>query len=150
MRYLTLRKTALASALGVELDPNMGNRAMVLTLPATRIRHGHQLRLIIPSQQPVSIAQATRDEKLVAIMAEAHQARQLILANPDRSIAAIAAEHGRCRTRLGKLAALACLAPDIVTAIVEGRQSPTLTARSLQDIDLPLAWTDQRTLLGFA
>ena len=83
-------------------------------------------------------------------MADAHQARQLILANPDRSIAAIAADHGRCRTRLGKLAALACLAPDIITAIIEGRQPPTLTARSLQDIELPLAWTDQRALLGFA
>ena len=122
---------------------------MVLTLPATRVRHGHQLRLIIPAQQQISIAQATRDEKLVALMAEAYQARQLILANPERSIAAIAAEQSRCRTRLGKLASLACIAPDIVTAIVEGRQPPTLTARTLQDIDLPPAWPDQRALFGF-
>lgn len=55
-----------------------------------------------------------------------------------------------CRTRLGKLAALACLAPDIITAIVEGRQPASLTARTLQDIDLPLAWIDQWALLGFA
>jgi len=48
------------------------------------------------------------------------------------------------------LAALGCLAPDIVTAIVEGRQPASLTARRLQDIDLPLAWPDQRALLGFA
>ena len=82
-------------------------------------------------------------------MAEAHQARQLILTNPGQSIASIAADHGRCRTRLGKLAALACLAPDIVTAIVEGRQPPTLTARSLQEMEMPMAWADQRTLLGF-
>lgn len=123
---------------------------MVLTLPATRVRHGHQIRLVIPSQQPISIAAATRDEKLVALIAEAHQARQLVLTNPDQSIAAIAADHGRCRTRLGKLAALSCLAPDIVTAIVEGRQPPTMTARTLQEIDLPIAWTDQKALLGFA
>lgn len=56
----------------------------------------------------------------------------------------------RCRTRLGKLAALGCLASDIVTAIVEGRQPASLTARALQDIELPLAWADQRELLGFA
>lgn len=145
---LTVNKMSLATALELESPTDMENRAMVLTLPATRVRHGHQLRLIIPAQQPISIATATRDEKLVALVAEAHQARQLILANPDRSIAAIAADHGRCRTRLGKLAALACIAPDIVTAIVEGRQRPTLTARTLQDIDLPLAWPDQRALLG--
>ena len=123
---------------------------MVLTLPATRVRHGHQLRLIIPAPQSIAIVQATRDDKLVGLMAEAHQARRLIFANPDRSIAAIAVDHGRCRTRLGKLAALACLSPEIVTAIVEGRQPQTLTARTLQDIDLPLAWADQRALLGFA
>jgi hypothetical protein len=52
--------------------------------------------------------------------------------------------------RLGKLAALACLVPDIVTAIVEGRQPASLTACTLRDIDLPLAWPDQRALLGFA
>lgn len=146
---LTIDKIALACATGLEPDQEMENRSMVLTLPATRVRHGHQLRLIIPAPQSISIVQATRDEKLVALMAEAHQARQLILANPDRSIAAIAADKGRCRTRLGKLATLACMAPDIVTAIVEGRQPPTLTARTLQEIDLPLAWPDQRALLAF-
>jgi site-specific DNA recombinase len=44
---------------------------------------------------------------------------------------------------------LSCLAPHIVTAIVEGRQPATLTARTLQKIDLPLAWSGQRALLGF-
>lgn len=82
-------------------------------------------------------------------VAEAHAARKLILTSPDKSIAAIAAGTNRCRTRLGKFAALACLAPDIVAAIVEGRQPATLTARTLQDLDLPLGWADQRALLGF-
>ena len=147
---LTVDRIGLASAIGLVLDPDVEEKSMVLTLPATRVRHGHQIRLVIPSHQPISIAAATRDEKLVALMAEAHQARQQILANPERSIAAVAADHGRCRTRLGKLAALSCLAPDIVTAIVERRQPSTLTARTMQDIDLPLAWIDQRALLGFA
>ena len=93
---------------------------------------------------------ATRDGKPVALIAEAHAARKLVLANPEQSVASIAASHRRCRSRLGKLAALACLAPDIVTAIVEGRQPASLTARTLEAIDLPLAWTDQRALLGFA
>ena len=146
---LTVSKVGLRNELELETAADLENKEMVLTLPATRVRHGHQIRLVIPSQQPISIGAATRDEKLVALMAEAHQARQLILANPAQSIAATAADHGRCRTRLGKLAALACVAPDIVTAIVEGRQPPTLTARSLLEVDLPLAWNDQRVLLGF-
>ena len=79
-----------------------------------------------------------------------HAARKLILAEPDKSIASIAAATGRCRTRLGKLVGLACMAPDIVTALVEGRQPATLTARSLLASDLPLAWAGQRAMLGFS
>ena len=147
---LTVDNLTLARVLGLAPNPDFEPRAMVLTLPATRVRRGHQLRLIIPSQQPVSIVRATRDEKLVALVAEAHEARKFIVAKPDKSIASIAAANGRCRTRLGKLVGLSCIAPDIVTAIVEGRHPATLTARILQDIDLPLAWADQRELLGFA
>lgn len=147
---LTFDTMALAEALRLAPIADASGRQMILTLPATKVRRGHQLRLVIPGQQVITIAEATRDDKLVALIAEAYQARQLILANADQSIAAIAASHGRCRTRLGKLAALGCLAPDIVTAIVEGRQPVTLTSRTLQDIDLPLVWADQRELLGFA
>jgi len=145
---LTVNLSGLAEALGLEVPEH--SDPMVLLVAATKVRHGHQLRLVIPGPQALDIVPANRDEKLVALLAEAHVARQLILAQPDQSIASIAADNGRCRTRLGKLAALACLAPDIVTAIVEGRQPPTLTARALQGIDLPLAWPDQRALLGFS
>ena len=78
-----------------------------------------------------------------------HAARKLILAEPDKSIASNALVNGRCRTRLGKLAGLAYMAPDIVTAIIEGRQPATLTARQLLASELPNAWSDQRALLGF-
>jgi len=66
-----------------------------------------------------------------------------------KSITAIASEHGKCRTRLGRLVRLSCLAPDIVTAIVEGRQPEALTASHLSKIELPLAWPEQRKALGF-
>jgi hypothetical protein len=55
---------------------------------------------------------------------------------------------GRCRKRLAKLLAVSCLAPDIIIAIVEGRQPTGLTARSLPAADLPLAWGDQRRMLA--
>jgi site-specific DNA recombinase len=146
---VTVDKSLLGSSLGLEAAADTANLQLILTLPATKVRRGHQLRLVIPGPQTISIDQASRDDRLVALVAEAYQARQLILASPDQSVAAIATSQGRCRTRLGKLAAIGCLAPDIVTAIVEGRQPVSLTARTLQDIDLPHAWADQRALLGF-
>jgi DNA invertase Pin-like site-specific DNA recombinase len=145
---LTMDQAGLGAALGQELSHQ--HAPMVLLVAATKVRHGHQLRLVIPGPQSLTIAPTGRDEKLVALLADAHQARKLILAHPGQSIAATASLHSRCRTRLGKLAGLACLAPDIVTAIVEGRQPATLTARTLQDIALPLVWDQQRALLGFS
>ena len=144
---LTVDRAMLAKALGLELADDLPNPRFVMTLLATKVRRGHQLRLIIPGPKVLNIVPACRDEKLVTLVAEAHDARKLILAEPDKSIASIASANGRCRTRLGKLVGVSCMAPDIVTAIVEGRQPTMLTARILMDIDLPLAWADQRALL---
>jgi site-specific DNA recombinase len=45
---------------------------------------------------------------------------------------------------------LTFLAPDIVRAILDGKQPATLTARRLMaDTRLPLAWAEQRARLGF-
>jgi hypothetical protein len=139
----------IAKKLGYEASIEQ-SATIELTLPVVKVRRGHQLRLVIPGPEVINVQTAKRDEKLVTLVAEAHAARQLVLAQPDQSIAAIAARLGRCRTRLGKLAALSCLAPDIVTAIVEGRQPRALSARTLLDIELPLSWVDQRAMLGFA
>ena len=50
--------------------------------------------------------------------------------------------------RTTRLLRLAFLAPDIVTAILNGRQSPQLTAnRLMDDTRLPLDWTAQRELI---
>jgi site-specific DNA recombinase len=78
-------------------------------------------RLIIPGSRDNASAPRNRDEKLVALIAEGRAARKLLLANPGSSISATAADSGKCRTRLSKLIPVACLAPDIITAVVEGR-----------------------------
>jgi hypothetical protein len=44
---------------------------------------------------------------------------------------------------------LAFLAPDIVEAILQGRQPVELTVLRLKRIGLPLSWVEQRRLLGF-
>jgi hypothetical protein len=73
-----------------------------------------------------------------------------VFANSEQSIASIANRQGRCRARLTRLVALSCLAPDIVTAIVEGKQPEHLTANRLMGIPLPLSWAEQRAALGFS
>lgn len=132
--------------LGAALDTSPVDAApTILILSAVKLRRGHQLRLVILGPTTISVDAANRDGKLVELVAETQRARALVLASAEKPIAVIAADHGRCRTRLGKLAGLACLAPDIVTTIVEGRQPRTLTAANLL-----LCWQAQRTVLGFS
>ena len=150
------------SQIEVELDPlviaqrlglptvSEGSQTLLITIPAVRVRRGHQLRLVVPGAADAPAMPRRRDSKLVALIAEAHEAKALVLANPEKSIATMARERGRCRTRLGKLVALGCLAPDIIASIVEGRQPKHLTAARLLNTSLPLAWTDQRRELGLS
>jgi len=51
---------------------------------------------------------------------------------------------------LRSIAGLAFLAPDIQAAIINGRQPVGLTLEILHDMKLPIAWADQRTMLGFS
>ena len=115
---------------------------------AVRLRRGKALRLVIPPTSSDSSVEL-RDEKLIALIAESRTIMTQITKNPGRSIPALATEQGRCRVRMMKVAKLACLAPDIVTAIIEGRQPHKLTPSKLLAADLPLNWAEQRRALGF-
>ncbi len=66
------------------------------------------------------------------------------------SLVEIAKAEGVNVRYVGRLIPLAFLAPDIVARILSGTQPVDLTTENLtKRIDLPLAWTQQRTLLGF-
>src|SRR5437899_12493290 len=47
-----------------------------------------------------------------------------------------------------RLVDLAFLSPELVEAILQGRQPVEFTATRLTELDLPLDWTDQRRLLA--
>ncbi|HEX8215812.1 MAG TPA: hypothetical protein VF582_10180, partial [Allosphingosinicella sp.] len=54
-------------------------------------------------------------------------------------------------SRIGRIARLGLLAPDIVTAAIEGRQPAALSRSSLWEATgIPLDWPGQRKMLGIA
>ncbi len=124
-------------------------KPIALVCPTATVRRGHELRLVIPAAGAPKPLPVLRDEELVALLAKAHAARQLALGSPGHSLNRIAADAGRCRTRLARLFGVAHLAPSIDTAIVEGRQPVGLRARDLLAAALPVDWAEQRELLGF-
>jgi hypothetical protein len=144
---IELSRAGLMERLGLPTGDD--NETICISGDAVRVRKGHELRLIIPGANTDAV-EPQRDEKLIALLAEARAAHALVTSKPEHSLNRIASDAGRCRTRLTKLFNLSLLAPDIVVAIIEGRQPASLSARFLMQVDLPLAWQDQRTALGFA
>ena len=121
---------------------------LMIERQAIRLRRGKALRLVIsPTSSDNSVQM--RDEKLIALIAESRTLMAQIIESPDKSIPTLAAEQGRCRVRMMKVAKLSCLDPDIVTAIIEGRQPPKLTPGKLLAADLPITWAEQKRALGF-
>jgi site-specific DNA recombinase len=55
---------------------------------------------------------------------------------------------GITRRYIRRLIGFAFLSPELVDAILQGRQPVELTATRLTELDLPLDWTEQRKLLA--
>jgi len=91
------------------------------------------------------------DPALVRIVARAHDFRERLLQDPNLTVPAIAGQERLTIGYLSRLLRLPSLAPDIVTAIINGKHPPQLSAKRLMRLALkiPTDWAEQRKLLGF-
>jgi hypothetical protein len=86
------------------------------------------------------------DTKLITLLADAYAARKLVLAHSETPLADLANQQGKCHKHLAKLVEISCLAPDIVEAVVRGKQPSSLTATTMRTKVLPISWAEQRIL----
>lgn len=89
------------------------------------------------------------DSKLVQLIADALEARKLVISNPGLTINQVANQEGRCRKQLTKLVSVSWLSPRIVESIVVGTQPKAINRTMLLETALPTDWADQEALLGF-
>lgn len=90
------------------------------------------------------------DKALVKLLGRARQAQKLVEENRDSLVSSLALEL-RCKPgHFSRLIRLNYLAPDIVTAILDGTQPAGLTRDILLKANLPMDWSLQRKLFGFA
>jgi hypothetical protein len=124
-----------------DLDP------VVLSIEAKLRRGGKGKRLVIENG-----AGAEVNAGLAAMITEAFAIRNQLLSGSDASIEAMSGRLGTNKCRLTSLIRLSYLAPDIVRALLEGRQPIELTPTRLLRLskDLPHDWSEQRHVLGFA
>ncbi|MFC6637713.1 recombinase family protein [Sulfitobacter sp. JBTF-M27] len=90
------------------------------------------------------------DPDLIALVADARRWAGELLEGKPQTIQQITEREGLRSGSVSRVLPLAWLAPDITTAILEGRQPPHLTAKFLRGLpELPLSWEEQRRILGF-
>lgn len=121
------------------------SRILTLTVPAWVRRAGLEMALVLEG----SSAPRRIDTGLIALLGKAQMLQQRLMASDATILKDFADREGLTPSWVTRMVRLAWLAPDIIKAIVEGRQPVELTAkRLLEDTRLPLGWKEQRQHLG--
>ncbi len=125
----------------------LADRIHVVTMPSAGTRMERRFSL------PIAAAPAGAETRplpgLVDLLTTAHRAQAAVFADRDASPEELAHRFNRTPSYFARLLRLNYLAPDIATAILDGRQPRGLTRQRLIFADLPTDWRQQRILLGF-
>jgi DNA invertase Pin-like site-specific DNA recombinase len=124
-----------------------GNHVIRLTIPAWLRRAGMEMKFIRAGDD----SGAPRDASLVRMLVRATTLARHLASRPSSTLEEIGAKEGMGAPYAARLMRLNFLAPDIIIAILNGRQPVALTAsKMMADTRLPLDWSEQRKALGFA
>jgi site-specific DNA recombinase len=117
-----------------------------LTVKARLQRVGREMKLVVHNAED-----RAADPGLLRIVARAHDLQERLIQDSDLTVPALASQERLTIGYLSRLLRLPSLAPDIVTAIINGQHPPELSAKRLMRLTLkiPTDWAEQRKLLGF-
>jgi hypothetical protein len=111
-------------------------------------RCGREVRLIVPVDSELGMPVKTVPA-LIKVITRVHQWPTKIVNGEFKGRHSIAQQTGIEERYAGRILNCAFLAPDIIEAILEGRQPADLTVQKLLRA-LPVEWAGQRKRLGFA
>ncbi len=122
-----------------------------ITFPIILKRRGVETRIIINNgKEAVKEAVKVTDQVLIRTVAKARLWFEDLKSGAVASINDIAIREHIPPSEVSRQLPLAFLCPSIVSAILADKQSPEITAKSLLRMqNLPIAWNEQRDLLGF-
>ena len=137
----------LGGAVSSSSTENPSDSPIELTAPVAFKRRGAEMRLVLPGMA-IQNDRSRCDPTLIKAIARGHAWFEELAAGRARSLRELAERDGITRRYVRRLVDLAFLSPELVEAILHGRQPVDLTATRLTELDLPLDWTDQRSLLA--
>ncbi len=117
---------------------------LTVHIPLTVRRRGGRKVVIAPdgTEAPV-IAAARIDSALVKALARAFRWRRMLESGVVSTVGEIAVREAINKSYVSRILRLTLLAPEIVEAILNGRQAPEMTLRGLMR-PFPVEWTRQK------
>jgi hypothetical protein len=140
-----LRPTRLSTLLDIPARPlpSATDEAQILSVPIKLRRSGREITMLIDGAEP--FATAKPDARLIKLLIRACRFGITLVDGDGVSFAELAKREGVSRSYFTRLVRLSYLAPDIIQAILDGRQPRDLTAdKLLAHSRLPLTWHEQR------
>jgi hypothetical protein len=142
----------------LEWDGSSTFRARPTDWPCSNARHALEIAACAVSAARWPVINVTRrdpaatgkpDKLLLKLLHDARSARQLLEDRRDMTLDELGGILGCRPGHFSRLVQLTYLAPDIVTAILDGTHPVGLTSTALRKVNLPMDWAVQRRLLGF-
>jgi hypothetical protein len=121
---------------------------LTIRIPIRLQCRGGRKLIMTPEGVAAPARKPSRDKTLIKALVRAHRWRRRIESGQAKSITDLAEQEGVTDAYVCRLLPLTCLAPDIVEAILDGRQPKGLGLAELLG-NGPLDWEEQRLNWGF-
>jgi hypothetical protein len=120
---------------------------LTIRIPIRMQRRGGRKLIMAPEGSAVPAPKPRRDETLIKALVRAHRWRRRIESGQAKSITDLAEQEGITDAYVCRLLPLTCLAPDIVEALLDGRQPKGLRLAEMLG-NGPVRWVEQRGAWG--
>lgn len=132
------------------IDVSTDGRTVTIRVPLTLRRIGGRKRVVSPTGA-TAWAPGPRPEinsTLLHALVRAFHWQSLLDDGHCGSINELAKAQGKNASYVAAILRLTLLAPDIVEAVLDGRQAPTIQLQPLMRNGMPLVWEEQRRALN--
>ncbi|KIL96950.1 hypothetical protein CCC_01443 [Paramagnetospirillum magnetotacticum MS-1] len=129
------------------MTTNIRIDTLTVRVPLTLRRYGGRKLVIVPEGEGVPVrAKPTPDDTLLKALARAHRWKRMLESGQVASLNELSEAEKISPSYMTRIYRLTLLAPDIVEAILDGRQPRTLQLADLMD-NIPVEWEQQREII---
>ena len=117
---------------------------VTLHVPFRVVKRGGRKEMQLP---PDALAPRQTDTTLIKALARAFRWKRMLESGEFATISELAGREGIAFTYMARVLRLTLLAPDIVEAILDGKQGPEVTLKGLME-PFPVEWRAQMALIS--